>query len=215
MQRIIDGVAYNTETAAKVASLEFDASSAGGTRGAEVLYQTRGGAFFRHVQEVVAYQNRGGEWQERESNQFEAMTRDEAHAWVMKQNDVELLSDVFGEPPEASARDAVAAEATIYARVPLSLKNQVETLARADGLSVNSFVIRCLESCAASRRMAAEPPPNALSNIISGQSSAIASNPLLTTVSGQALPAPRRNALLDAMSGGASSAPRRNPLLGG
>ncbi len=196
MKRIIDGVAYNTETAAKVARLEFDASDQGGTRGFEVLYQTRGGAFFRHVQEMVAYRDRNGDRQERETNQFEAMTRDKAHAWVMGQNDVELLSDVFGEPPEAAAGDAAAAEATIYARVPLALKSQAEALARADGLSVNSHVIRCLESYAASRRVPAEPPVNALASITRGQSSVVASNALLATASGQTLPAPARNPLL-------------------
>lgn len=196
MKRIIDGVAYNTETAIKVARLEFDASVTGGTRGFEVLYQTRGGAFFRHVQEVVAYQDRNREWQERETNQFEAMTRDKAHAWVMEQNDVKLLSDVFGEPPEAAAGDAAVAEATIYARMPLALKSQAEALARADGLSVNSYVIRCLESCAASRRTAVEPPANALASITRGQSSVVASNALLPTASGQTLPVPARNPLL-------------------
>jgi hypothetical protein len=99
-----------------------------------------------HDHEILSYKDRHGEWQERDRHEVIPMTRAQAHDWVMK-GDVELLSDVFGEPPEAAAEPA-APEATIYVRVPLSLKTLIEAKARGDSLSVNSYVIRCLESCA-------------------------------------------------------------------
>lgn len=151
MKRIIDGVAYNTATATKIAQTQYEPSPQwGGPQGESVLYQTRGGAFFVHTHEVLTYQDRKGEWQDRETNEVTAMTREEAHAWVME-GDVELLSDVFGEPPEASG-EAVTSEATIYTRLHTSLKERVEACAEADGISVNAYVIRSLEmSCATTR----------------------------------------------------------------
>ena len=148
MKKIIDGVAYNTETSIKVARSEYDGSERGEPRGDQILYQTRGGALFLHSCEITMYKDRNGDWQNREYNHFQVMNRDDAHKWVMEAGQVELLSDVFGEPPEAAA-DPSAWSATIYARVSLPLKTQVETLAKAAGLSVNSYVIRCLETCAA------------------------------------------------------------------
>ena len=147
MKKIIDGVSYNTKTSIKVARSEYDGSEYGGPRGEQILYQTRGGAFFLHTCEITMYKDRKGDWQNPEHNNFEAMNWDDAHKWVMEAGQVELLSDIFGGLPEAA--DPSAWSATIYARVPLPLKTQVETLAKAAGLSVNSFVIRCLETCAA------------------------------------------------------------------
>ena len=150
MKRIIDGVTYNTATATKIAASEFNERGVGGPVGQDVLYQTRGGAFFIATHEVVTYRDRDGEWQSKEQNEVTPMSRNFAQAWALK-GDVELFSDFFGEPPEASAKPQEPG-ATIYTRVPLSLKDRIETHARADGLSVNSYVIRCLESCATAQR---------------------------------------------------------------
>ena len=147
MKRIINGVSYNTETSTKVAISEYDGTSRGEPRGEETLYQTRGGAFFLHSSEVTMHKDRNGDWQERESNQFEVMTRDSAHKWVMDTGrQVELLSDVFGEPPEAAAE--VSPGATLYIRLPASLKERLDTLAREDRTSLNAWTTRCVERCA-------------------------------------------------------------------
>jgi len=76
------------------------------------------------------------------------LTRDEAHRWVME-GQVELFNDVFGEPPEAG--EEAAPGATLYVRVPASLKDQIEAAAAGDKLSVNAWAIRCMEGCVASR----------------------------------------------------------------
>ena len=149
MKRIIDGVAYNTETSTKVAEMTFEADPniSGSTRGAVTVYQTRSGAFFKLDHEVIGYRDRDGEWQERVSNQCEAMTREEVLAWVAQQGDVEVFGNALDDVPEAM--EAKEGEATIYTRVPASLKARADAQATAAGMSLNAFVIRCLEAGAA------------------------------------------------------------------
>jgi predicted HicB family RNase H-like nuclease len=38
-------------------------------------------------------------------------------------------------------------EGTIYARIPASLKRKIEEAAKAEGLSANSWAMRCFERC--------------------------------------------------------------------
>jgi predicted HicB family RNase H-like nuclease len=147
MKRIINGASYNTETSTEIAKYEYDIEPGEGA-GFEVLYQTRGGAFFTHACERrVSHDEAAPNGQlVREINSFNPMTRDEAQDWVMTGN-VEVFSDVFGELPEAAAE--AGPEATLYVRVPTSLKDRIEAVALAAGQSVNAWAIRCLESGAA------------------------------------------------------------------
>lgn len=149
MKRIIDGVTYNTETATTVARAEVVDPEWGGNpeeRKKMVMYQTRGGAFFVHVHvEWTVRNRRTEEADERQRDVFEPMTREAAHAWVMD-GEVELLNDVFGEPPEAIAEETPGA--TLYIRVPAALKDRVEGLARDEGASLNAWAMRCMERCA-------------------------------------------------------------------
>lgn len=142
MKRIIGGVAYNTGTATMIARSSYDHTKDQGTRGTEVLYQTRGGAFFRHLHEIISYKGREG-WQERDQHEFIPMTRDEAAAWAT--DNVELLADVFGEVPEATAADNATISAVVNVRLPPSLKERIETGAKEKNLSVNSYAMRCFE----------------------------------------------------------------------
>jgi predicted HicB family RNase H-like nuclease len=147
MKRIIDGVTYNTDTATVIARAEVvdDEWPKQGERRVLTLYQTRGGAFFVHIDTTtMRFSPRDQEWQDDQRHVFEAMTREQAHAWVMD-GQVELLNDVFGEPPEAA--EEAAPGATIYLRIPASLKDQIETAANGDKLSVNAWTMRCIEQC--------------------------------------------------------------------
>ena len=56
-----------------------------------------------------------------------------------------MRQNLFGEPPEAEAEPAPGA--TIYVRVPTSLKDRIEAQATREHLSVNAWAIRCMESC--------------------------------------------------------------------
>lgn len=149
MKRIIDGVTYNTDTSTVIARAELaddDWATKGGDRMVQTLYQTRGGAFFIHIDTTTVRRSlRDNGWEEVERHEFEAMTRDQAHRWVME-GQVELLHDVFGEPPEAT--EEAAPGATLYIRIPTSLKDRLELLAKQEGLSLNAWTMRCVERCA-------------------------------------------------------------------
>lgn len=148
MKRIIDGVTYNTDTATLIARSEWVETYFNGNppdeRHDRRLYQTRGGAFFVHTQTETERQNFHGDWEPVTRNEFDPLTREEAHNWIMEGN-VELLNDVFGEPPEAA--EEAAPGATLYIRVPSSLKDRIETLAKNDGVSLNAWTMRCVERC--------------------------------------------------------------------
>jgi predicted HicB family RNase H-like nuclease len=46
------------------------------------------------------------------------------------------------------ALDETAPAATIYGRVPRSLKDRLEAKAKGEGVSLNTWVMRCVERCA-------------------------------------------------------------------
>jgi hypothetical protein len=151
MKRIIDGVTYNTDTATLIARADEDypyddlTNEAARTEALR-LYQTRGGAFFLHIHTRTSRRNSEREWRDIELNEFTPMTADEAQSWVNgTQCQVELLNDVFGEPPEAAAEEVMGA--TLYIRVPASLKERIDTAAKGQGLSVNAWLMRCTEGC--------------------------------------------------------------------
>jgi hypothetical protein len=149
MKRVIDGVTYDTNTSTRVATAEVLEEEFRGRpeeRRKYVLYKTRGGAFFVHVHTETSRQNMRGDWEAVESHVFEPMTYDEAHEWVMS-GQVELLDeDAIASPPEAVAEAETAA--TVYLRMPTSLKVRVEKLASEEGLSLNAWYTRCGERCA-------------------------------------------------------------------
>jgi len=142
MKRIVNGVTYNTATATKIARSEYDGHDGAGT---ETMYQTRGGAFFIHQQETRRVWNqREEQHQQRITNNFIPMSPDETHRWLMEGN-VEVIANPFEDPPEATYESQPGA--TIYLRVPSSLKHKVEEAAREDGVSGNVWSMRCIERC--------------------------------------------------------------------
>ena len=145
MKRIIENTAYNTATAMVVAKLTSsmtgtlyqtslcapDASSMTG-----VLYQTNAGEFFVHEHEVVRYRDWQGECKALETDNITPINQEQAKGWAV--NSGEIINDVFNDKAKANT-------ATIYVRVPSTLKSIVEDAAKAKGMSVNSYAIRCLE----------------------------------------------------------------------
>lgn len=59
--------------------------------------------------------------------------------------DIEVFSNPFDDPPEASAEREDAA--TIYMRVPKALKTRLESAASDAKLSGNVWAMRCIERC--------------------------------------------------------------------
>jgi HicB family len=57
-----------------------------------------------------------------------------------------LNDGILDEPPEAAAEESPGS--TLYIRVPTSLKNRIEALAKEADLSLNAWTMRCVERCA-------------------------------------------------------------------
>jgi HicB family len=136
MKRIIEGVTYNTDTATVVAKWEYKDQDHYDTDA--TLYQTRGGAFF-----IVH------EWnvEEKAKVYFEAISRDGVSRLVERTNNLDILDDeILQNPPEAAEESAPSA--TLYVRVPASLKDRLEFLAIDAGVSLNAWTMRCVERCA-------------------------------------------------------------------
>jgi hypothetical protein len=142
MRRIVNGVTYNTETSTALGRSQYD-----GNYGAveETLYQTRAGSFF--VDEKVTRQV----WNKRERDHevkvavnFIPMSRERAHKWILNGN-VEIFCNPFDDPTEATKASDWGA--TIYIRLPPSLKKRVYDAARDSELSANAWAVRCVEHC--------------------------------------------------------------------
>lgn len=142
MKRIINGVTYNTDTSTPLAKANYEDDD-GEVLG--ILYQNRGGAFFLYEHGSKAWWNeseRQSEVKVKES--FTPMSPEQAHKWIME-GEVEVLQNPFEDPPEATAEAEPGA--TIYIRVPATLKRKVDEAAGAAGVSGNMWAMRCIESC--------------------------------------------------------------------
>jgi hypothetical protein len=146
MKRIINGLAYNTDTSSLVAKAEWVLSDTYSPHhGAECegqLYQTRGGAFFLVI--TTHTQDRDGD--PIDKVECEAMSAEQANAWILEGN-VEVIHNPFEEPPEAEAEAEPGATITI--RVPAALKRSIDEAVRKAKLSSNAWGMRCFERCLA------------------------------------------------------------------
>jgi predicted HicB family RNase H-like nuclease len=124
MKRIIDGKTHNTDTATKIADFWSSPDES------VDLYQNRHGAFFEFGAD---YHGPG----------IRPLTDAEAQAWLEKHAN-HLVEQYFGAMPEGGA-----AERRLTIRVPVNLADRVKKAAEAKGLSLNSYVMRCFERCAA------------------------------------------------------------------
>jgi len=134
-KRIIGGKTYNTETATQLAgwSDRQDWSESG-----KFLYQTRFGAFFEFVYLDDA--------SEESYEVIRPLTPDEARQWLEHNAswNPELIEQLFGEMPEAGS-----GEAKFTLRLPESLRDRLAARARENNQSLNAWIVRCLERCAA------------------------------------------------------------------
>jgi predicted HicB family RNase H-like nuclease len=126
MKRIIDGRSYNTDTATCVAAVRRGPDD---SYPFEHLYQTRHGAFFRYGMDETCD----------DGPEILPATDAEAQAFLEKYAN-HLVEQYFGAMPEAGA-----AERRLTIRVPGNLAERAEAVASAKGLSLNAYVMRCLE----------------------------------------------------------------------
>lgn len=132
-KRIIEGKTYNTETATQLGYWD-------GADGPieEALYQTRYGAFFLYVF------NNAGQPSDPGYEQIVPLEPQRAQRWMEEHCSAEAVERIFGEMPEAGEP-----EARFTLRLPETLRKRLATLAEERGQSLNAWILRCLETCAA------------------------------------------------------------------
>ena len=125
MKRIIDGQSYNTETSTTVFVIGHGHPDSHAWLG---LYQTRAGAFFK-----IMVDHHG------ELAEFEPISDSEAQKLTEKYANhlVEKYFDVV---------EGWSAERRLTIRLPINLARRVEEAAAAEDESVNTYVMRALES---------------------------------------------------------------------
>ena len=133
-KRIIDGKTYNTETATEIEGWDEDD---GPYESGQHLYQNRFGAFF-----LFSYRDADEDSYE----VIEPMTPEQAREWLEEKRSsrTDLIETLFGVMPEAGS-----GEVKYTLRMPESLKDRLTLRAKANNQSLNAWIIRCLESCAA------------------------------------------------------------------
>jgi hypothetical protein len=144
MKRIIDGVTFNTDTATEVAEGVWEDQDRG-IVATTTLYQNRAGVFFsvEEIEQTFRHPS-DGEWRSRKSYDWTKVgSAPDAIEFCQKVN-LTITREIDDLPPEAEPGDAAA---TVYIRMPPALKASIETKAKAAGVSVNVFALRCLEGC--------------------------------------------------------------------
>jgi predicted HicB family RNase H-like nuclease len=125
-KRIIDGKAYNTETAVIVWAVEDEGPFSGGSG----LYRTKHGAFF------LAWESA-----EFDASGIKPLTDEQALQWLeLHDASADLLEQLFGPFPEGGA-----AEVRVSLRLPGTLHQQMVAAAAAQGVSLNTYAMRALQ----------------------------------------------------------------------
>jgi predicted HicB family RNase H-like nuclease len=147
MKWVVEGVAYNTATSTLLAQKAWHSEESEETGGfgpyfEAALYQTRKGAYFVHKSTSWWHSDLGR--MEPASDDCTPMTAEQANAWLLKGN-VKIVHNPFplGEVPEAAAETEPGA--TIYLRVPATLKHRVDKAASSAGMSTNAWVMQIIE----------------------------------------------------------------------
>lgn len=135
-KRIIDGKTYNTETATEIAG-EKDPNDDSPYESGRYLYQNRHGAFF-----LYTYLDGTGE---QDFEKIEPFSPEQARAWLEENCswNPSLIESLFGAMPEAGS-----GEIKYTLRLPESLRDRLAARAKANGQSLNAWMVRCLEACA-------------------------------------------------------------------
>jgi HicB family len=164
VKKIIDGKAYNTETARLLATAplngrKIDENRPGvivtgseGIVGESKLYETPGGAFFL-VREfgdgVIPDPDYIGKLFSPVTDGIWPLSRKQAFAWAeSKQLDIDKLESIFGKIPEAGEKSG-----SMLLRLPKSLKGAIDQAAANADQSANSWAMHCLERCTASEEI--------------------------------------------------------------
>jgi hypothetical protein len=134
MRRIIDGTAYDTETAERIKEHPLSEEET------SILYRNRHGEFFLYIADYTWYFDHERQQEEAYIEpQLIPYTRERAQEWLEKHGN-ELVEQYFGEMPEGGS-----AERRFTLRMPNNLAKRLET--KAGEMPITRFINRCLERC--------------------------------------------------------------------
>jgi hypothetical protein len=112
------------------------------------VYVTRGGDLF--IVQRPWNQPEGVDWA---AGELTPMQPDEFSRWLKERHDADPVETRYwgGQDPLAYAAEIYEAMSanTLYVRVPADLKERAEARAKAEGLSLDAWVMRCVERCLA------------------------------------------------------------------
>jgi hypothetical protein len=139
MKRVVDGETYNTHTATLLAESEYQVDL--NNRECPTLgqlYQTRGGSFF--IAEYITI-GRDHDGEDVHKIRFLKCSEDGARLWI-NTGKVGVHLNPFED--KDSEKETTG---TFCVRMAATLKSQIEAAAEAEGLSANSWAMRCFEKC--------------------------------------------------------------------
>lgn len=146
MKRVVGGITFNTDTATRVADVLFNDEKSGTVTHA-ALYQTPLGVFFALDAITTSYRGPNLQLQKRTIYEWHDVgNSSQARAWAERYG-MTIIHDLDDISFKSHRADKFT---SLYIRLPPSLKVAVEEKARATGLSVNTFVMRCVEDLLAS-----------------------------------------------------------------
>jgi hypothetical protein len=136
MKQIVDGKLYDTETAKMVAKWFWGSENG---QGDKTLYINKNGAFFVMDEDAPEYDEHVVE------PRLRPHTREQVQNLLLHAEKLEVFDqDLLPLPPEATPED-IEPTATIYLRVPMSLKRRVEDAALRSGHTITALTVQCLK----------------------------------------------------------------------
>jgi hypothetical protein len=134
MRRIINGTAYDTETAERIKERPLSEEET------SILYRNRHGDFFLYIADYTWYFDHDRQQEEAYIEpRLIPYTSERAQEWLTEHAN-ELVEQYFGEMPEAGS-----AERRFTLRMPNNLASRLET--KAGEIPLTRYINRCLERC--------------------------------------------------------------------
>jgi HicB family len=142
-RRVIRGRTYDRSKSKQVAEDEYERD---GRKYWEQLYQTSGGAFF--IVRLTAPESGSDDEDVDCDEQWEPLSRAEADEWFRDGVQITLHDEsVFAPPEDAKAEDEEERTVALTVRVPSMLRDRLVRAADKEHLSMNAYILRCVDRC--------------------------------------------------------------------